>query len=206
MNQQQIPAQALYQSEIEVKHSRFITHRGHTPNLESAKAFLDGIRQEHSKANHNCWAQIAGPRSDLNCWGSSDDGEPKGTAGKPMLNVLSHTELCEISIVVTRYFGGIKLGAGGIVRAYSLAVQEALKTLPTLEKVDKFRFTLTLPHALVGSIETLLMKCHAEVLSRNWNEELLLTGQASDQQLAELRQQLIPYQHQIHYQDKVMRW
>ncbi|MEM5535469.1 YigZ family protein [Neptuniibacter pectenicola] len=203
---QQIPAQAVYQSEIDVKHSRFITQIAHTPNIASANAFLDEVRQLHHKANHNCWARIAGPRSELNGWGSSDDGEPKGTAGKPMLNVLSHSQLCETTIVVTRYFGGIKLGAGGIVRAYSLAVQDALKTLPTIEKIDKFTFTLELPHALVGPIETLLMKTQAEVLTRNWNEKLQLTGQASAPQLAELRQQLIPYQHQTHYQDKEMRW
>ena len=203
---QQIPAQAIYQSEIDVKHSRFITQIAHTPNIACANTFLDEVRQLHHKANHNCWARIAGPRSELNGWGSSDDGEPKGTAGKPMLNVLSHSQLCETTIVVTRYFGGIKLGAGGIVRAYSLAVQDALKTLPTIEKIDKFTFTLELPHALVGSIETLLMKTQAEVLTRNWNEKLQLTGQASAPQLAELRKQLTPYQHQIHYQDKEMRW
>ena len=202
----QVPLLALYQSEIEVKHSRFITHIAHTPDLASAQAFIAQIKQQHGKANHNCSAQIAGPKTNINCWGSHDDGEPKGTAGKPMLNVLSHSNLCEITIVVTRYFGGIKLGTGGIARAYSLAVQEALKELPTVEKIDKSQFSLTLPHTLVGDIETLLMKCQISGVSRNWGEELQLTGEASNEELAQLRTLLIPYQHLTQYQDKVMRW
>lgn len=201
-----IPAQALYQSEVVVKHSRFITHIAHTPDIDSAKSFLEEIRQQHIKANHNCWAQIAGSRANLNCWGSNDDGEPKGTAGKPMLNVIKHSELCEITVVVTRYFGGIKLGAGGLVRAYSLAVQEALKTLPMTEKVDEFEFNLHLPHFIVGDIETLLMKCKVSVIERNWQDNLQITGKASDKQLIQLRLGLQPFQHQTSYQDKDIRW
>lgn len=201
-----IPAQAHIQSEIEIKHSRFITHVGHTVDNKSASAFLNQIKQQHSKANHNCWAQIAGARDDLNCWGSNDDGEPKGTAGKPMLNVLSHSELCEITIVVTRYFGGIKLGAGGLVRAYSLAVQEALKNLPVLEKIEQFDFNLNLPHSLVGDIEIIINKCHIKVIERHWGECLKIIGTGSNSELEAFKASLSPFKHQTNYQDKDIRW
>ena len=200
------PSQTLFVNEIEIKRSRFITYIAHTPDTDSALQFLDQIRELHPKANHNCWAQIAGSRTDLNCWGSNDDGEPKGTAGKPMLNVLEHSELCEICVVVTRYFGGIKLGAGGLVRAYSQAVQEAVQKLPITERIEQKPFTLTLPHTLVGPLEHLLAKSEVSILQRHWEEELTVEGEGSDQQLSQLREGLTPYRHQTHYDDKKERW
>lgn len=204
--EQYIPKQAYFSHEIEVKHSRFITHIAHTSNNLSAAKFLEEIQKQHPKANHNCWAKISGNRKDLNCWGSNDDGEPKGTAGKPMLNVLSHSNLCEITVVVTRYFGGIKLGAGGLVRAYSLAVQEATKNLPSIEKIDKYEFNLHLPHSLVGDIELILNRCGIEVEQRLWSDQLHIIGKGSQAALIELKNLLIPFQHQTKYQDKDIRW
>lgn len=203
---QYYPEQSHFINEIEIKRSRFITHIAHTPDTESAAQFLNQIREQHPKANHNCWAQIAGSRTDLNCWGSNDDGEPKGTAGKPMLNVLEHSELCEICVVVTRYFGGIKLGAGGLVRAYSQAVQEAVQNLPVTERIEQKRFTLTLPHTLVGDIEHLLTKSGVKVLQRDWGEELTINGEGSENSLEQLREALNSYRHQTHYNDQKTRW
>lgn len=200
------PAQIYFRNEIEIKHSRFITHVAHTPSEEDAIIFLNEIRGEHPKANHNCWAQIAGNRSDLNCWGSNDDGEPKGTAGKPMLNVLEHSELCEICVVVTRYFGGVKLGAGGLVRAYSQAVQEALKLLPVMEKIETYPFTLCLPHNLVGDMEQIFIKTAVNIEQREWDTDLKVSGQGSAASLARLREFLEPYQHLTQYKDSETRW
>lgn len=201
-----IPADPCFSHEIEIKHSRFITHIGHTPDPKSAQQFIESIRQQHPKANHNCWAQIAGSRSLLNCRGSHDDGEPKGTAGKPMLNVIEHSEMCEICVVVTRYFGGIKLGAGGLVRAYSLAVQEALQTLPIIEKIEQFDFTLELPHHLVGEIEHFLNLSKVNITERNWSERLLIKGTGSESSLTQLNQLLEAVKHVTHYKDKFNRW
>ncbi|WP_415901535.1 YigZ family protein [Neptuniibacter sp. QD29_5] len=200
------PQQPYLSHEIEIKHSRFITHVAHTPNLESARNFIAEIQQQHPKANHNCWAYIAGTRSYLQCWNSSDDGEPKGTAGKPMLNVLEHSNLCEITVVVTRYFGGIKLGAGGLVRAYSQAVQEALKVLPTEERIPLFPFDLYLPHNLVGDIEQLLNQDQINILDRQWSEELHIQGEASATALNQLKQQLTSFKHLTRYKDSDTRW
>ncbi|WP_415887628.1 YigZ family protein [Neptuniibacter sp. QD37_6] len=200
------PQNPYISHEIEIKHSRFITHVAHTPNLESARNFIAEIQQQHPKANHNCWAYIAGTRSYLQCWNSSDDGEPKGTAGKPMLNVLEHSDLCEITVVVTRYFGGIKLGAGGLVRVYSQAVQEALKVLPIEERIPLFPFDLYLPHSLVGDIEQLLKQDQINILDRQWSEELHIQGEASATALDQLKQQLTSFKHLTRYKDSDTRW
>ncbi|MFC6673604.1 YigZ family protein [Marinobacterium aestuariivivens] len=131
--------------EIEIKNSRFICHVAPTAGIEAAQAFVGRIRREHPDANHNCWCYVAGDPQDYNQWNCSDDGEPRGTAGKPMLNVLTHSGLGEICVVVTRYFGGIKLGAGGLVRAYSQAVQTGLDHLPTEAVIETFAVSLSAP-------------------------------------------------------------
>lgn len=123
-----------------------------------------------------------------------------------MLNVLSHSELCEIAVVVTRYFGGIKLGAGGLVRAYSQAVQEALQRLECQEKVVTFPFSLTLPHSLVGDIEQMLSNCEIEVEGRHWSELLSITGRGSAGNLQRLREQLDSVRHLTTYKDHEIRW
>lgn len=120
--------------EEEIKKSVFITHLAHTPSIEAAKAFVEQIKQEHASARHNCWGFVAGRPEDSMKWGFSDDGEPSGTAGKPILAQLSGSGVGEIAAVVTRYSGGIKLGTGGLVKAYGGGVQQALKLLQTIEK------------------------------------------------------------------------
>lgn len=198
---QYYPCSDNFKYETEVKHSRFITYIEHTPTPQDAQAFIAEINQLHPKANHNCWAYIAGTRDNLRCWNCSDDGEPKGTAGKPMLNVLEHSELCEITVVVTRYFGGIKLGAGGLVRAYSQAVSQALKELATTQKIELIPFTLSLPHHLVGDIERALAIPTLQIDQREWTDKLLITGKGTLQDLQSLQQSLTNVWHLIEYKD-----
>jgi len=193
------PAQSPFSHEIEVKRSRFITYIAHTPDKQSSESFIESIQQMHPKANHNCWARITGLRDQLNCRQSNDDGEPKGTAGKPMLNVLEHSDLCEITVVVTRYFGGIKLGAGGLVRAYSLAVQEAIETLPTTEYLAKHSFSIQLPYELVSDIERLVTNSGAEITHRQWESQLQIEGEGSEEQLVTLASSLSSMMHLISY-------
>ena len=126
---------ASYQEVI--KRSRFIVDIARTPDVTSAKLFIEEIREKYSDARHHCWAHIAGSPCDNHALGFSDDGEPNGTAGKPMLNVLTGSGLGEITAVVTRYFGGIKLGTGGLVRAYGGSLNHALKELITTEKIPE---------------------------------------------------------------------
>lgn len=107
-----------------IEKSRFIATSSHVEGEEQAKAFVDEIRKKYSDATHNCYAYIADENG--NFMRMSDDGEPQGTAGMPMLEVVKANDLKQVAVVVTRYFGGIKLGAGGLVRAYSGAVAENL--------------------------------------------------------------------------------
>ena len=125
-------APVIYEEEI--KKSRFITYLAHSPSVESAKTFINEIKALHANARHNCWAFVAGRPSDSMSYGFSDDGEPSGTAGKPILAQLSGSNVGEVVAVVTRYYGGIRLGTGGLVKAYGGGVQAALKLLPTTEK------------------------------------------------------------------------
>lgn len=125
-----IPAAPLELSE-EIKKSRFITFIAHTPTVEVAKVWVNEIKQLHPGARHHCWAFVAGAPQDSQVYGFSDDGEPSGTAGKPMLAQLMGSGLGEIAAVVVRYYGGVLLGTGGLVKAYGGGVGAALKRLET---------------------------------------------------------------------------
>ena len=143
-------AAAPFQTEIIIRRSRFLTHCAHTPGMEAARAFVEQIRTKHADATHNCWAYVAGEPGSTAQIGASDDGEPKGTAGRPMLTVLLHCGVGEIAAVVTRYFGGILLGTGGLVRAYQGLVKLGLETLPVTERVPCERLRITLEHRFVN--------------------------------------------------------
>lgn len=111
-------------NEIVIERSRFITRAKRVTGEDDARAFIEAVRKEHSTATHNCYAYVAS--EDGNIMKFSDDGEPQGTAGLPMLDVLKNRKLMMTAVVVTRYFGGVKLGAGGLVRAYSSSVSACL--------------------------------------------------------------------------------
>jgi len=119
----------------EIKKSRFITRIAYTRDRDSAMAFLAQARADYPDARHHCWAYLLGNPNNAASAAMSDDGEPSGTAGKPILNVLQHKGVGDIMVVVIRYFGGIKLGAGGLVRAYSTATQQAMEILEVQERV-----------------------------------------------------------------------
>lgn len=127
----------IHVAEIEIERSRFIAWIGHTPDVAGFDALLARARATHADASHHCSAFIAGPPGEQTAIGFSDDGEPGGTAGRPMFQVLEGSGLGQIGCVVTRYFGGTKLGTGGLARAYSQAVKKALETLPSVDFVER---------------------------------------------------------------------
>lgn len=131
--------------EEEIKKSRFICFMKRVTTEEEAREFINGIKKEHYKANHNCSAFILGENMEIKR--SSDDGEPSGTAGVPMLTVLENHELTNVAAVVTRYFGGIKLGAGGLIRAYAGAVSKAVKEIGVVEVKEQKGISITLSYA-----------------------------------------------------------
>ena len=120
----------------EIKKSKFITTIGRATSPEAARKFVKDISSKYSDASHNCYAFLTGNPYGSPEIGMGDDGEVSGTAGKPMLNVLQHKEIGEIVAVVTRYFGGVKLGPGGLVRAYTSSLQQALDELELSEYVE----------------------------------------------------------------------
>lgn len=140
--------------EITIKKSSFICHLRRIENEDQAKQYIQAIKKEHWKANHNCMAYVLGENQEIQR--SSDDGEPSGTAGVPMLEVLKVKELKNVLAVVTRYFGGTKLGAGGLIRAYSSSVSEAIEHVGLVEGKLQQELIVTLDYASHGKLEHFL--------------------------------------------------
>ncbi len=141
-------------NEEEIKKSRFICHLKRISSEEEARDFIAKIKKEHWKANHNCSAYTLGDRQEIQR--TSDDGEPSGTAGVPMLEILKKKEIINVCAVVTRYFGGIKLGAGGLIRTYGKAVSEAIKELGVIERKTMKTMFVNADYNLLGTIQSRL--------------------------------------------------
>lgn len=139
------------ETEIVIKKSRFIGHCRPVASEEEAVAFIEEIKKKHWSATHNCSAYMVGDRDEYQK--QSDDGEPSGTAGKPMLEVLKQQGLKYTAVVVTRYFGGIMLGAGGLVRAYTEATVEAVKAAKPIMKVLHREVIVTVDYTWYGKLE-----------------------------------------------------
>ena len=144
------------QIEIDIKKSRFICHLKRVTSEEEARSFIQQIKKEHYKATHNCSCFILGEKSEIKR--SSDDGEPSGTAGIPMLTVLEKQELTNVVAVVTRYFGGIKLGAGGLIRAYGGAVAEGVRELGSVLVKEQVGLEIELSYAQYQEFHNWLQK------------------------------------------------
>ena len=154
--------------EEEIKRSRFITTVAYTPTVEAAKAFIAEIKAEFGDATHNCWAYLVGPPGGTAQIGYSDDGEPHGTAGRPMFTVLQHSGLGDIAAVVTRYYGGTNLGKGGLVRAYSSGPQYALEDLPVAEHVPKVELEVVIDYTTVSPVQRMLSEFEAVIVDETY--------------------------------------
>lgn len=170
-NRYPIPAHE-FRAEIEVERSRFITTVQKVCSPEEAQGFVAKLKTEFPDANHNCWAYLVGPPGSSDRIGLSDDGEPHGCAGRPMLTCLQHSGLGDIAVVVTRYFGGIKLGKGGMVKAYTAAVQTALNQCPLAERVDWCQLKLNFDYAQVTPLERNLKNFEAEKLEIGYDDKV----------------------------------
>lgn len=155
--------------------SRFIAALALAETVEQARAFIAEQRSAHPGANHHCWAYVVGPPGSQRDVGHSDDGEPHGTAGRPMLNVLAHAEVGDVVAVVTRYFGGTKLGRGGLVRAYGGAVQRALDASQSTPKVRWHPLELAVDYPLEAAVERCLAEHAGEVLGKGYGAQVALT-------------------------------
>lgn len=156
--------------EEEIKRSRFITLLSHTPSAAEAKAFIQRIKNAHPQAGHHCWGFVAGPPADSMQLGFSDDGEPSGTAGKPILAQLQGSHIGEITAVVIRYSGGTKLGTGGLVKAYGGGVKQALSLLTTKTRVATAHIAIEYDYALQGVIDDLTREYDLCITSSRFTE------------------------------------
>lgn len=193
MDAYDIPAEAVSLSEETIKKSRFITLLAHTDGVEAARAFVQQMKSEHPGARHHCWAWVAGAPDDSQQLGFSDDGEPSGTAGKPMLAQLMGSGVGEITAVVVRYYGGIMLGTGGLVKAYGGGVQLGLKQLARQRKVPMCAFTLQCDYAQLSDIERLLQRFNGRMEDSYYQERILLRVALPYLHIDSFRQSLSDY-------------
>jgi len=158
------------QVQEEIKKSRFICHAKRVYSEEEARAFITAIKKEHYKATHNCSAFIIGERSEIKR--TSDDGEPSGTAGVPMLGVLENHNLTNVCVVVTRYFGGIKLGAGGLIRAYAGSVALAVKEIGIVEIKEQAGIQTQMSYAQYQEYGNFLKEHNLMELETNFTDQV----------------------------------
>jgi uncharacterized YigZ family protein len=174
MDRYPIPARET-RVEITVVNSRFIATAAPVFSVDEAKAFIARIRAEFPDATHHVPAYLIGHGATViaHC---SDDGEPSGTAGRPALAVLRGSGLGDAAVVVTRYFGGTKLGAGGLVRAYGDAVREALAALPRAEKVPTYTVMFTVPYSLFERVRLAVADHHGQILDQEFAADVRVTA------------------------------
>ena len=161
------------QIQEEIKKSRFICHIKRVTTEDEARNFIQAVKKEHYKATHNCSAFILGERSEMKR--SSDDGEPSGTAGVPMLGVLENQQLTNVCAVVTRYFGGIKLGAGGLIRAYSSNVALAIKEIGIVHIKEQLGLRIALSYSQYQELPNFLKANHLQEQDTSFTEQVQTT-------------------------------
>ena len=181
-----IPA-GRHRAEQVIDRSRFICTIASVATVDDAQSFIRDIGREFADATHNCWAYVVGAPGSGDRIGMSDDGEPHGTAGRPMLTVLQHCGLGDIAAVVTRYYGGTKLGTGGLVKAYSSSVQQALQDAPRTMRITRTEFVVRVAYSAITSVQQLLPTFEAEVIDENFGVDVMFRLRCPEERAAELR-------------------
>lgn len=178
----------IFSAAYEVNKSKFLAHVKHVKTEEAAREFVQMIRKKYFDATHNCSAWVLGERSDKQK--SNDDGEPGGTAGNPILETIKKNELTNCAIVVTRYFGGIKLGAGGLIRAYSHTAALGIANSKLVCMTTFKRLSLTLEYNFLATVENCLRNKKIRVANTDYadvvTQELLLLPEQVEPFLLEL--------------------
>ncbi len=181
-----------YIHEIEIKRSRFICHMQYVKDQEAANDYIRQINNLHKNATHNCTAYKCGAHIKVD-----DDGEPSKTAGIPMLEVLNHHDFDYVCVVVTRYFGGTKLGAGGLIRAYAKVVSEAIKTAPTQELVPGKKVLIKAGYPDTKGIEYYLTNNNIQVADKDYAMDVRYTLLVDDVQYEAVQQKMESLNHLI---------
>ncbi len=181
-----IPA-GRHRAEQVIDRSRFICTIAPSATVEEAQAFIRDVGREFPDATHNCWAYVVGAPGSSDRIGLSDDGEPHGTAGRPMFTVLQHSGLGDIAAVVTRYYGGTKLGTGGLVKAYSGAVQHALDGTPRTMRITRTEVVVRVSYAAISAVQQMLPMLEAEVVDEQFGVDVVFRLRCPEERAQELR-------------------
>lgn len=173
MRKRYLTIKTICNATLEINKSIFIAHAARTETEEQASAFVSDLRKKYHDATHNCFACIAGPQDEFQK--ADDDGEPSGTAGKPMLEVIKKNRLSDTSLVVTRYFGGIKLGGGGLIRAYGKSASEAVRAAGTVERILHARIGIEISYNLLGPMENQLRNQGYNIVDKQFTDMIRLS-------------------------------
>lgn len=180
---------------LEIKKSQFITWFVPIKDKAEAKAWLEKSKTDYPDARHHCYAYVMGDSPNNQTAAMSDDGEPSGTAGKPMLNVLQHKPINNVLVIVIRYFGGIKLGAGGLVRAYSQAVEQAYQIAEQekllAEVIKKVTLAVTVSFGEEQWLRHQCAICNGEIIDVSYSENVLVNIKIAESELATMQEALI---------------
>ncbi|SFG72989.1 YigZ family protein [Sporolactobacillus nakayamae] len=190
--------------ETEIKRSRFISAVYPINDESEADQLIQIVRKEHWKANHNCFAYIIGKKQEIQK--ASDDGEPSGTAGVPMLDVLKRRGICNVLVIVTRYFGGIKLGAGGLIRAYAHAASNGLNAAEVVRQAPTDQWSVSVDYHLSGTLENKLHESHYIVNDVSYSDKVtfdIYTSQVDSPIFSEWITNLTSGQAQTHKQSEL---
>ena len=178
-----------------IKGSRFITRLIYSPTVEDAKSYIKLLNTQEPDATHHCWAYIIGNPASTTLIACSDDGEPSGTAGMPMLNVLQHSGLGDVTVVVTRYYGGTKLGTGGLARAYSAGVKRALENVSTHSKIYTTAVEITTSYELQNQVRYLLDEHQALNITEDFSDKVVIMADIPDGKLDSLLTSIEAYRN-----------
>ncbi|MBQ3319359.1 MAG: YigZ family protein [Spirochaetia bacterium] len=166
-------------SELVEKHSRFIAQCFYISDEKEAKEIVKRLWELHPGARHIVWAFVIGEKNSRTM-GMSDDGEPKGTAGRPVLNVLSGSGITNVLCTVVRYFGGTLLGTGGLVKAYSQSAKDAIEKLPTKPLVKETTFSFRISYDTYDLVKYLLRKFEVQIIDENFSEDIKIKAVAKE--------------------------
>ncbi len=168
-----VPASTVQVQEV-IRRSRFITVLGRAESRADASRLVKEVRETYSGATHYCWAFNAGPPGSTAHVGMSDAGEPRGTAGRPMLNALLHSGLGEVVVVCARYYGGVKLGTGGLVRAYGGGARKAAQVCPAVTRIAQTTILVHVSYEMAPRVQRILRTIGAEIEEQAFESEVRL--------------------------------
>ena len=175
---------------LEIKKSDFITYAYPVTSREQAMFHVEQLRQQYADARHHCWAYIIGDPNNTTSAGFDDDGEPNGTAGRPILNVLQHKSIGNVIIIVVRYFGGIKLGAGGLTRAYAGSAQAAVYEMVLLPYVPMAQVKILAEFATEAQCRYVVESLNGSIDDVTYSKQVTLTVTLAEADIDSLKERL----------------